>query len=522
MTRIKNLWPEAPVAKERHVSSLTEKRATPVVLAAVIVGVLLLAAGATHMGADEGAWSYVGRVWQQDGVAPYTGAYDDKAPGIYIVFAISSCLFGVGVWFPRLLGCLAMGAAAGVVYLIASDLHSRRSGVFAMVLFGLSMSWWLLDGPYAAQTESFMVLFVALALLALIRSLSARSRRRRLAGVFLSGVFIGLAISFKQIAVFSALGLLLFYLVFRRQGRPPRRRVLPDVACALAGTAVAVAAVMVPVLLSGVTIAEYWRGAWAVFLQPGSTSSNADPLSRALYFVQCWMDSRILLFLPLLAVFVLLRKSCGPVGAILLWASADFVGVNAGGSYYGHQLKQLIPSLAVAGGIALSALIDATTAESLRPKRTARVLAAIVLLWMPYQTLLRLAFMRPGADEAGTLGAWVRDNTEKGDRVFVVGDSASPSTQVLAYSMRTAPGRYFSWFYFRTPAVRRELPGDLEARPPELLLLHSATVRYAPEYLRRILRRQIGESYRLDCRRGGYRIYRLDPSSAPPVRKIMR
>src|SRR5690349_10301997 len=77
-----------------------------------------------------------------------------------------------------------------------------------MLLFGFSMAWLLMGGPLTAQTESFMIFFTVLAAYILVSSQEARSVPVYVLQLFISGACLGLAIAFKQIALFSCAGLL--------------------------------------------------------------------------------------------------------------------------------------------------------------------------------------------------------------------------------------------------------------------------------------------------------------------------
>jgi 4-amino-4-deoxy-L-arabinose transferase-like glycosyltransferase len=93
------------------------------------------------MGIDEGWWSYMGRVWSENNLPPYTGVVDYKSPGIFELFAISHILFGINFFFVRALGVIAILFSSLTVYLIGKELHTHLAGICSMVIFGLTMAW---------------------------------------------------------------------------------------------------------------------------------------------------------------------------------------------------------------------------------------------------------------------------------------------------------------------------------------------------------------------------------------------
>ncbi len=100
------------------------------------------------MGSDEGIWSYIGRIWSKNSIPPYVGAIENKTPGIFELYAISNILFGINIFFVRGLGILSIVLSSIVVFFIGRKLHSPLAGIFGMYVFGLTMTWDLLDGDY--------------------------------------------------------------------------------------------------------------------------------------------------------------------------------------------------------------------------------------------------------------------------------------------------------------------------------------------------------------------------------------
>ena len=491
----------------REDSAGATARIAVALLAVAMAGVAAVACFAADMGPDEGIWNYIRRAWACHGQAPYRDAVDDKTPGIFILFAASAGLLGPNVWLPRLLGCLAVGVASLAVYRIAASLLDRRAGVFAMVLFALSMSWWLLDGPFAAQTETFMVMFQSLALVAVIAAHRTRRQGRRAAGMLAAGLCMGLAISFKQVALFGVVGLFALRLCLGR--RPDGGRgLLADTLLAGAGALAGVGVSLVPLLASGVTPAEYLRGAWLVFLGPAAVNYSTSAAERLAGFRQAWMGTRMLLWAPLLALLLLqcrrARALGVPVAGVGLWILFDFLGVNASGNYFGHQFKQVVPSLAVAAGIAVSVLIARVALGKARGRwLSVSAFAAVVIAFLPYKSLNRALFVPLPPDEPRMLGTWIRDRTRPGDHVFLAGDCTSGCTQALAYSQRLAASRYFFWTFFDLPEARRAVLDDLDAKGPRLVLWHKHRSKSLPPWLMEKLESMAGPSYeRLPDRHG--------------------
>ena len=494
---------------EKSVLKNTSPSARRITVASVALAVAVVAGAAcfaANMGTDEGIWNCLGQAWVHYDQAPYRDIVDDKTPGIFILFAVSARLFDVNVWFPRLLGCLAVSGGSVVVYRIARDLLDHRAGIFAMVLFGLSMSWWLLDGPFAAQTETFMVLFVSLSALAVISAQRAQRRRWSLTGMFAAGLAMGFAISFKQIAVFSAAGLFLFYLCVRKRGRFPADSIL-----VCTGIIIAVGVSLIPLLAGGVGVWEYIRGAWLLYFGPVAVSYSTSAADRVVGFRRAWSQTGMIMWAPLLCLFFLqyrrARYACIPVVGIGLWVLFEFVGVNISGNYHGHQFKQVIPPLAVASGIAISLLIRRFARSESQSRLSAIcALAAVVVFFLPYESFRRALISGPPKDYPRMLGTWLRDQTGPDDYVFVAGDSGSGCTQIIAYSRRPAASKYFFWTFLAIPQARRVVLNDFAARRPMFVLWHKNSSYILPPWLADEFESMTRQSYQRLPDRFGYAI----------------
>ena len=305
-----------------------------------------------HMGNDEGMWSYMGRVWSENNMPPYVGAIENKTPGIFELFAISHILFGVNIFYVKLLGVIAILFSSLTVYSISKNLHTHLAGIFSMVIFGLTMAWSLLDGMYTAQTETFMVLFSTLSFYFVIKGVGCLKWRF---WIFLSGFSMGLAVAFKQIGLTTAIALFIFFIVYGASGLTNKDKMVGLFLLGL-GVIISTFFSLVPLIVSNVSLKEYIDGAWLILLNSGSSASTTSHIKG---FLSVFLNSRIVVFYPFFGLFIGqpdLIKNRYFMG-LLIWMFFDFIGVNASGRYYGHQIKQLMPSLSIIIGLLLSNLL---------------------------------------------------------------------------------------------------------------------------------------------------------------------
>jgi 4-amino-4-deoxy-L-arabinose transferase-like glycosyltransferase len=249
------------------------------------------------MNTDEGMWSYIGRIWSEHNIPPYVGAIENKTPGIFELFAISHILFGVNIFFVRALGAIAILFSSLTVYLISRELHTHLAGIFSMVIFGLTMTWSLLQGMYTAQTETFMVLFSTLSFYFVIKGMGSSKWRF---WIFLSGFSMGLAVAFKQIGLTTAIALFIFFVTYSASTLTNKDKIV-GLLLACLGLIISTFFSLVPLLLSNVSLKEYIDGAWLILLNTGSSVSI---MSHIKGFFRIFLNSRIVVFYPFFGLFI--------------------------------------------------------------------------------------------------------------------------------------------------------------------------------------------------------------------------
>lgn len=457
---------------------------SPWMLAVAMAVILSMVSFVAPMGKDEGMWSYIGRIWVENGTPPYVGAVENKTPGIFELFAISHLVFGTTALPMRSVGVVAIVATSVFLFLIARQMADALAGKITMITFGLAMAWLLMDGPLTAQTETFMVCFSSLSVLLLIRALAIPNGGFG-TRVFFCGLALGLSIHFKQIAVLSAVGWLCILLL---ACNVTSRQKLIATLLASFGIGLSLSLAAIPLFATGVGFWDYVEGAWLILLNKGSskmvTFDSGDTLEflvrwvhlRLTGFLSVWTSTRVVLFYPFLLLLAfdrgLLRNRLflGVVG----WGIADFLGVNASGHYFGHQLKQALPALTIIVGILTSRHIRRVRAGPVeREKRLILLLVLVIILWFPYAAVYTAVIhvVKDGTGDCGReLGTWIRENSNPRDHIYIIGREG-PSA--LAYSERIAPSKYFSTIFLNDEDAKRTFLTDLQDRPPVFFLMET-------------------------------------------------
>jgi 4-amino-4-deoxy-L-arabinose transferase-like glycosyltransferase len=191
---------------------------------------------------DEGVYATIAQGLLR-GEIPYRDLFDHKPPLIYVWYAAGFSLFGEGVVAPRLMAALAWSATVLLVYKQVEVVDSRRAGVAAAAVFGLSSGLVLLQAN--ANTEVFMLLPAMLCLFAGTKAMSSR----RAGWLFLTGLAGATAVMTKEVAL-PSVAVVVVAILFGGQ-KVSWTTTLQRAAIVLAGLAFVSLVVVLPFLLTG-------------------------------------------------------------------------------------------------------------------------------------------------------------------------------------------------------------------------------------------------------------------------------
>src|SRR3989344_1847711 len=116
---------------------------------------------------DEGIFAAVARNLNLGGVL-YDTAWDNKPPMIYLTYQAIFNVFGVSMFWLRLVTVVVVLTTAAVIYEIAEAVIGAKRAIYAALAFGLLSSLRLIEGNLAL-TEIFMILPIALAMMLAIK-----------------------------------------------------------------------------------------------------------------------------------------------------------------------------------------------------------------------------------------------------------------------------------------------------------------------------------------------------------------
>ena len=407
----------------------------------------------TSAGLDEGLYSLMAHNLLA-GHLPYTQTFDNKPPGIYLIFATAMLAFGRTTFAIRIASCLAIALGAYAMYLLGRR-ATGRSAVALTAAYGYVLYTSHLSG-LEANTEIFFMPLTVLAF-ALVWPTDEPGPRGRVRALG-AGLLFGLGACIKQSVVFDLATAVAVILLYRRA------RVWESLALLAAGAVLPLLLLPIPFALGG-QLQTFYRAAVAANVRRVglgiSVGQNALRILEA--FVTLFPLFELLVVAPLVyrspRAGAALRRTIA-IGA--LWFAVDSVGVLALGVYEAHWILPLLPALLLVGSATLWGGAELLSADR-RPRQIAVAIAlASVALFQAFKPLaldgavVAHRIVRPGdafyADRAGTVASYLARRVGPNDCVFIV---TPESAFEYALSGAAVPTRYgFSYFLTNPYGIR--------------------------------------------------------------------
>lgn len=430
---------------------------------------------------DAGGFILVGR-GLLSGQAPYTGIWDDKPPGVYLIGLLAWLLDpGDTTVSMQALTIVAIAVAATACGWLLWALSGRfwvGVGTGLAAAGGLSVP--SLSGG-GGSSEVFGVAGLALCTAAIVAMLSGR-RRLSLAAVAGGAFAWAIGSSLLTASAVPALGIL--WLSLPVDGSPYRitssnwrswlrRRVLDRrLGIAVAGAAVVSAVVWWPVLSSGAgpaavdTLIRYnglYRGTGVFTAREWINGMGSLwPL---------WLPTLIVCLIPTgrRRVLLLSLVRSNVAWAMALWVVAAVALLAFGRRLYPHYLLVLVPALAVLFGLTLSAAAAAWKPRIGPAAGVALCVAAAVgLVWQSPPASPTNADAANAAN--AELAAYVRANSAPDDTIYAWGYDPD----IYLRSDRDPAGPYFYVVPLVMPGYDQEAVAAMlrawQAHPPRLVL----------------------------------------------------
>jgi hypothetical protein len=427
---------------------------------------------------DEGEYAYAGQLLLQ-GIPPYKLAYSMKFPGTYVAYAIIMFLFGQTVTAIHLGLLFVNSATSALIFFIGKRLLTFTVGIAAAASYAL-----LSLSPSVLGLAGHATQFVVLPVLGAAFLLLNQQNRLGVGRLFLSGLFMGLALLMKQPALFFILfGAVYLFLGDVRAGLVLRKAILRNLVFA-GGAATPLVITLLALCYTGV-FDKFWF--WTIHYahEYGTLVSISDAPQIFIHSVREAIGPNwplwILAGVGLLTCF--LNRPPVRSTAFLLGLLISSIFALCPGFYFrSHYFILLLPAVALLAGIAINnistVLRRQITAVRLFPLLLLASCAAL-LVFDQRDLLFRLSpvevsrtiYVGNPFPETIKVAQYVRDHTDSSDTIAVLGSEP----EIYFYSHRlSATGYIYTYPLMEPQAYARQMQSEMiheiESAQPKYLI----------------------------------------------------
>lgn len=321
------------------------------------------------------------------GHPPYTVIWENKPPGVFVLFALAQIVFGQTVLAIRLLAMIMVTASAFMLWLYGCQLlRSRTVGALA-ALFYIVFS--MQNGGLASNAEIMFTPFTTAAFLLLgwrtgVPLTIKHSRRLTFLAI---GLLLGTAIQIKAVAGLDLLAVLtllgLTALVNRRHGQPPEiRETLLAAGLVTLGGLLPLAASAGAFILNGHFAEYFYANFTAITIYLSASAPALEPASVAsalLYQVRAapllWVAA--LAALPLaLSIRRRHRLAALHLLALGVWLAFTLAATMLSRRFYPHYFLQALPPFSL---LAAAVIVYAVRLDSALPRARQALLVGLIV-----------------------------------------------------------------------------------------------------------------------------------------------
>jgi hypothetical protein len=457
----------------------------PTIIFALVVAIRIRLLG-IPLERDEGEYAYAGQLILQ-GIPPYELAYNMKFPGTYAAYALIMSIFGQTIYAIHLGLLLINVATIALIFLIGRRLINTMAGVTAGASYAvLSVSPSVLG--LAAHATNFVVLPVLGGILLLLQeqrvTASEPSQPKQLARLFAIGLLFGIGTLMKQPGLlFIPFGAI--YIVWNDLNRGlSLNRILLRNLMFVTGAAVPLGVTSLILWYAGVfdkfcfwTLNYAWQYGSLVPLGQAPQiffhSANEVVLTGWPFWILAGIGALTGLWDQRIRASVLFL-----VGFLFFSALA----VCPGFYFRTHYFILVLPAVSLLAGVAISKLTEILEGRLILIRFVPLLLFAVALsvpILLDKKILFEVSpnqacgLIYPDNPflESVRIGAYVREHTEPGDTIAVLGSEP----EIYFYSHRHSATGYIYTYGLMEPQkyaqqMQQEMIREIESARPKYLV----------------------------------------------------
>ena len=421
---------------------------------------------------DEGAYAYIAQRLPA-GELPYRDSFDHKPPAIYFTYALIFKFFGESILSIRIFTLAISLLSTLLVFAIGLWFWGSGGGLLSAFLCALFSG-----GPYiqgtSANTETFMLLPMLLAFYLFILG-TKKSKWDKLC-LLAAGLFSGLAVMFKQVALLNFAVLLVFSFFLPDHSRKEK---------GLSLTTLCAGFIIFPLIF----FYYFWLNHALLDFINAAFVYNIGYIKSQPWFWPAFLQvflfwNSILWLLAAAATIYILLKDRKYENLLLAgWAFFSVLGVISGKIFYGHYFIQAIPALVLLSSYALLKYFDEPAIN------LSRIFVAVALFSLSlilvlnqmdfyFSTPEQITIKKHGIPNfafSREVANYVKATTSPGDNIYVWG--AEP--EIYFYSQRKAASKFIYYYpLFIEGALKIEtIMEEIKTNRPKEIILAAQILR---------------------------------------------
>lgn len=399
---------------------------------------------------DESLYLLIAESWL-NGNPPYTEIWDNKPPGLFLLFAIASQLFGEAIFAMRLLTIIAVTFTCYFLYLIGKNIDNQQ-GKYIGLLAGILYSIYSLNnGGNAANAEIIFAPFITWAISIFFQSVG-KNPYGNIPGVkvFTMGLILGLAMQIKYVVVteIAAGFVLLTSYVIISAKKSQNTQFFKDIFYRQLGKTwlVFTVGLLIPWVLIAfyyVLIGHFSEYIYATITANGkyvaTTSFDINLFSKVIYrqisrnFL-LWFS---LLYLPIYYCFIHFNKKSKNywpttinIIYLLIWLFFTFISVSISKKFFPHYFLQILPPLCLITSFVIIKTIYIRPILNIKKRH---LILLIIFIYPFSQKVYNLMYKNlefiyhrwlkndfTWDDREAKIASYLRPNLNKNDYIYIV------------------------------------------------------------------------------------------------------
>lgn len=323
---------------------------------------------------DEGCYAFF--AFFSKGEKFYSSLPIGRLPGMIFTYRALDYLFARDMLAVRVACTFLIVLATFGVYKLGELLFNKKTGFFSAIIFALFSSLISTESP--TNSEFFMMPFIVMAfwLFWLFQ------KSKKFLWLALSGFFAGIALIYKQVAVFEVIFLGLWLLAENfKEGKFKIKSLVKQLLFLGVPSLLPFLFVLLFFLLRGEfkdfwwqsfgSGGGYWRYAW----------SGGEWLGRLkIAFKNLWSDFMPFWLVGSLGLIYAFFKRKKEEIYLVGWIAFALMGACFNGWFFSHYFVQIIPTLSLLGGLFLSIFLEWIRFKSRLPIVISKIISIFILL----------------------------------------------------------------------------------------------------------------------------------------------